>query len=66
VGGFFENLNFGADGLIYAELIENRSFEFTRPRTGWSFAGEKPQQGGVLVINENTSTVDCCFWVKQT
>ena len=27
-GIFFEDINYGADGGIYAELIENRSFEF--------------------------------------
>ena len=27
-GHFFEDINFGADGGLYAELIKNRSFEF--------------------------------------
>ena len=27
-GVFFEDINFGADGGLYAELIINRSFEF--------------------------------------
>ena len=27
-GVFFEDINMGADGGIYAELIKNRSFEF--------------------------------------
>src|SRR5215204_3782978 len=34
-GIFFEDINFAADGGIYAELIKNRSFEFTHPLTGW-------------------------------
>lgn len=34
-GIFFEDINFGADGGIYAELVKNRSFEFAKPRTGW-------------------------------
>jgi alpha-L-arabinofuranosidase len=34
-GIFFEDINFGADGGIYAELVKNRSFEFFKPRTGW-------------------------------
>lgn len=29
-GLFFEDINFAADGGIYAELIKNRSFEFTK------------------------------------
>src|SRR5450759_3182008 len=32
---FFEDINFGADGGIYAEMVKNRSFEFAKPRTGW-------------------------------
>ena len=34
-GIFFEDINFGADGGLYAELIKNRSFEFPEPLTGW-------------------------------
>ncbi len=28
-GIFFEDVNFAADGGLYAELVKNRSFEFT-------------------------------------
>src|SRR6266481_3194380 len=35
-GVFFEDINFGADGGLYAELVKNRSFEFPDPLTGWS------------------------------
>src|SRR5689334_20508104 len=35
-GIFFEDINFGADGGIYAELIKNRSFEFPDGLMGWS------------------------------
>src|SRR6056300_1866503 len=34
-GIFFEDINFSADGGLYAELIKNRSFEFTLPKMGW-------------------------------
>jgi alpha-L-arabinofuranosidase len=34
-GVFFEDINFAADGGIYAELVKNRSFEFTLPLSGW-------------------------------
>lgn len=34
-GIFFEDINFGADGGIYAELVKNRSFEFYNPLMGW-------------------------------
>ena len=35
-GIFFEDINFGADGGLYAELIKNRSFEFPDPLQGWT------------------------------
>lgn len=35
-GIFFEDINFAADGGLYAELVKNRSFEFTlNPSMGW-------------------------------
>jgi alpha-N-arabinofuranosidase len=34
-GLFFEDINFAADGGLYAELIKNRSFEFDKPLMGW-------------------------------
>ncbi|MCU4164030.1 alpha-L-arabinofuranosidase C-terminal domain-containing protein [Carboxylicivirga caseinilyticus] len=39
-GVFFEDINFGADGGIYAELIKNRSFEFEHPFVGWTPFGD--------------------------
>ena len=29
-GIFFEDINFGADGGLYAELLKNRGFEFPK------------------------------------
>ena len=34
-GIFFEDINFGADGGLCAELVKNRSFEFPQPFVGW-------------------------------
>ncbi len=34
-GIFFEDIDFGADGGLYAELVKNRSFEFPQPFVGW-------------------------------
>ena len=39
-GVFFEDINFGADGGLYAELIKNRSFEFEHPFVGWTPFGD--------------------------
>lgn len=39
-GIFFEDINFAADGGIYAELVKNGSFEFYKPLMGWKKLGE--------------------------
>ena len=39
-GIFFEDINYAADGGLYAELLKNRSFEFTPdPLMGWDAFG---------------------------
>lgn len=38
-GIFFEDINYGADGGLYAELVKNRSFEFPERLMGWQTAG---------------------------
>ncbi len=38
-GAFFEDINFAADGGLYAELVANRSFEFSELAAGDSFYG---------------------------
>lgn len=38
-GIFFEDINFGADGGLYAEMVENRSFEFPQHLMGWKTFG---------------------------
>ncbi len=50
-GVFFEDINLGADGGIYAELIKNRSFEFYKPLMGWKTIGTLKQEGGFRIIN---------------
>ena len=50
-GVFFEDINFGADGGVYAELVKNRSFEFTRPLMGWRILGRPKTEGDFLVQN---------------
>ncbi len=44
-GIFFEDINLGADGGLYAELIKNRSFEFSKPLMGWKITGGKSFYG---------------------
>ena len=52
-GIFFEDINFGADGGLYAELVKNRSFEFTHPMLGWSQIRRGPAAGLLTVRDEN-------------
>lgn len=39
-GVFLEDINFGADGGLYAEMIKNRAFEFPDPLMGWKKSGD--------------------------
>jgi len=47
-GVFFEDINFAADGGIYAELVKNRSFEFSLPMTGWRLLSEQNGTGRMV------------------
>jgi alpha-N-arabinofuranosidase len=50
-GIFFEDINFGADGGLYAELVKNRSFEFYKPRTGWKIDIASKDSSHFVIIN---------------
>lgn len=54
-GVFFEDINRAADGGLYAELVQNRSFEYTTadnagytPLTGWA-----PRAGDPQVVDDD-------------
>src|SRR6476620_2109819 len=51
-GAFFEDINFGADGGLYAELIKNRGFEFPEPMMGWTMIRPSNARGDVTVLTE--------------
>ena len=42
-GLFFEDINYAADGGLYAELVKNRSFEFPQHLMGWNTYGKVTQ-----------------------
>lgn len=54
-GVFFEDINFAADGGIYAEMVKNRSFEFYKPLMGWSLVKKNDADGSVLIQNREQS-----------
>lgn len=51
-GVFFEDINFSADGGLFAELIKNRSFEFNEPMMGWKEIKEPGSSGKILIMNK--------------
>ena len=52
-GIFFEDINFGADGGLYAELVKNRSFEFPSPLMGWSKIERSGAASTLTVLEQN-------------
>lgn len=51
-GLFFEDINFAADGGLYAEMIKNRSFEFDSPMMGWKTTSNDNSSGRILIMND--------------
>jgi alpha-N-arabinofuranosidase len=51
-GIFFEDINFGADGGLYAEMVKNRSFEFPDPLMGWIKISPSLAQGELSVRDD--------------
>ena len=57
-GIFFEDINMGADGGVYAELVKNRSFEFLKPMMGWKVLGKPQTEGDFVVENRNPNPLN--------
>ena len=60
-GVFFEDINFGADGGLYAELVKNRSFEFPIAMMGWDEERVNYQKGSILIINKSDRSGNARF-----
>lgn len=65
-GIFFEDINFAADGGVYAELVKNRSFEFSKPMMGWQITQKGGALGSVLVINRSREESNNPRFIKTT
>lgn len=52
-GVFFEDINFGADGGLYAELVKNRGFEFPDALMGWTKLSPSLARGEITVQTES-------------
>lgn len=64
-GLFFEDINFAADGGLYAEMIKNRSFEFEKPLMGWeqpksNRSSMNKESGMALPINVASNNTNFC------
>lgn len=57
-GIFFEDINFAADGGLYAELVKNRSFEFTKPMMAWKEISKDGGAGSTLIINRGETNAN--------
>ena len=52
-GIFFEDINFGADGGLYAELVKNRSFDFPEAMMGWQTYAKRGGAGSARAEEES-------------
>src|SRR5258708_2978988 len=53
-GGFFEDINFGADGGLYVGMVKNASFEFPQPLMGWRIPAENAPTQRLAVLTESS------------
>jgi alpha-L-arabinofuranosidase len=69
-GIFFEDINLGADGGLYAELVKNRAFEFPDPLMGWTKLPSADSPGKIEIRHEapwkNTSPNYLCLTSQET
>src|SRR3984885_8195381 len=63
-GAFFEDINFGADGGLYAELVKNRGFEFPDALMGWSKLSPSLAKGEMSVRNEGPFNANNPHYVR--
>lgn len=55
IGVFFEDISYAADGGLYAELVQNRDFEYSaKDRRGWSASTAWRSSNGELSIASAT------------
>lgn len=60
IGVFFEDINYGADGGLYAELIQNRDFEYSSAdRKEWNgaYAWTLEGDGGKFTVEAGTEPI---------
>jgi len=63
-GVFFEDINFGADGGLYAELVKNRGFEFPDPLLGWVKISPSLAQGELSIRDDGSFDANNPHYVR--
>ncbi|MBN2275945.1 MAG: T9SS type A sorting domain-containing protein [Bacteroidales bacterium] len=74
IGVFFEDINYGADGGLYAELIQNRSFEYytvsdyvnLQPLTAWSVVTNGGAVASIQIESTNPLNTNNPNYLKLT
>ncbi len=66
-GIFFEDINFAADGGLYAEMVKNRGFEFEDPMMGWQQSNSdrhslnlRSGRGTIMKVNASAGNKNSC------
>jgi alpha-L-arabinofuranosidase len=62
-GIFFEDINFGADGGLYGEMVKNRSFEFPDPFMGWIKISPSLAHGDLFVRTDGSGNSNNTHYV---
>ncbi|MFN4254788.1 MAG: alpha-L-arabinofuranosidase C-terminal domain-containing protein [Saprospiraceae bacterium] len=65
-GIFFEDINLGADGGLYAELVKNRSFEFAAPLMGWREQKTGAASGSLIIQNRGEKNATNPRYLRAT
>ena len=66
-GIFFEDINFGADGGLYTELVKNRGFEFPENAVmGWTRLAAGGSRGLQTLGREGGQNIVLAFFQKRT
>ncbi|MGD0814663.1 MAG: alpha-L-arabinofuranosidase C-terminal domain-containing protein [Verrucomicrobiota bacterium] len=63
-GLFFEDINYGADGGLYAEMIQNRSFEDREHLYAWSEAAREGARGRFSTESEEPLNVNNTHFLR--
>jgi alpha-L-arabinofuranosidase len=64
-GIFFEDINYGADGGLYAELVQNRSFEHRERMFGWT-VDNRGGTGQAVIVDELPLHTNNTHYVRLT